>query len=459
MSPSTRRLSRPKILRRIPPRNRSFPLEPKLPPELFNLILDYLQFSLPTLKVCCLVARSWNARCQPYLFRVVNLDVWSLPPVALQIRKRSFIRRLEGLSRKSHLVQFTQRMWIETTSSRVGNKVTPKFIYQILTNIPMFTNLHTLVLNVPWNFRWGNSSEWPSKTLGSSLSNLIRQNPNLNSLSLSNPIFSSLDDLLAIVGFYSLNLEHLTIENVQSIPEEMRETTSDEFRLWMEEIVAHREPHHFHLSMLGLGYMHPRIRNEILMYPGFIDWKEVKHLNLSWDRHHASSCSTLLYCCLHHNLETLILSIVCCTDIFALDIQRNQLPKLKFLRIFSESVGAITTVLEQIIPASPRLLGQIEVVLDWAVPGVKKIHNSRTTSPVVSQLDPLLAHWMQSQYEYFRFVHVDIYMFYRKFSLKELQKLFQVLLPESFRIPGFHFGQCHGGFHYNNQCRGTTSFY
>ncbi|KAJ4475710.1 hypothetical protein J3R30DRAFT_583752 [Lentinula aciculospora] len=457
ISTSNRYISWSKFLLDTPPKlPKDGCAAPKLPPEIFDLVIDCLQFSPPTLKACCLVARSWNAHCKPYLFRTVSLDVQSFPPATLPIRKRTFVRRLEGISGRDYLAQFTKRVRIETTSSRVGNKVTPHLMYQILANIPSFTNLYSLTLNVPWNLRWGVSSEWPTETLKSSLSNLIRQNPNLNSLSLSNPMFGSLNDLLAVMGFYSLNLEHLTIENIQNLPEDMREMDSDEIALWMKETIARREPRRFPLRSLCVGYMDSQIRSEILMYPGLIDWKEIMELNLSWDIHHSSSCSALLYCCLLDNLETLMLTIIYYPDVLLLNIQPNQVPRLNCLHVFSDSVDVIATILEKIIPASP-LLQRIEVILDWAVPGVKKIHCSRTNSPVISRLDPLLAHHMTDEYECFRFVYVDIYTLYRKLSLKELQKLFRVLLPKSSQKTAFHFGRCHGDFHY--KCRGTIGFY
>lgn len=290
-------------------------LEPRLPPELFYPIIDYLQESPPDLKVCALVARSWRTRCQTYLFRLVKFDVWSLPPANLPFVKRRFVWRLEGLTSQSRLVQFTQELHIEAANIRVGNRITAQSMYRILTYIPSFNNLHTLILNVPWNLDWGLPSKWPVKELGSSISRTIRQNPDLKTISLRNPLFTTLDDLLAILGFYSLNLEQLTIGNMETLPNEIRSMTSDEVRLWMREKLAHCQPR-LPLTGIFVGYLHSRIRDEILLYPGLINWKAIKYLNMSWDRRGdaSSSCSSLLHHCLHDKLVTLELTFVNCTD-------------------------------------------------------------------------------------------------------------------------------------------------
>ncbi|KAF9066277.1 hypothetical protein BDP27DRAFT_1023447 [Rhodocollybia butyracea] len=429
---------------------------PKLPPELFDLIIDFLESSLADLKVCSLVARSWNARCQPYLFRLVHLDIWNLPPAILPIIKRSFISRLEGIS-KNRLTRFTKEFRIDATSSRVGNRVTPPLAYRILARIPPFINLHTLVINVPWNLRWGPSSRWPSENLGSAVSSLIMRNPDLKVLSLRNPIFASLDDLLATMGFYSLNLEQLMIWNVESLSDEVRKMTVDEIQEEMKAKLASRKPRQVPLTGLYIGYLHSRVQDEILMYPEFIDWHEIKDLNLFWDKYNSTSWPVLLHRCLHSNLSSLILTILYYTDPLIINVQPDQLNSLTFLRLSSESVDVLVSALQQLIPASPWLL-KIEVILDWAVPGAKKIHKSRTNSPVARHLDPLLTNWVQSasyrqQYYYKRSVYADIYMQYRKLPLKELQKLFGVLLPSTSRQFQFHFGQCHGEFHWR-RCNG-----
>ena len=135
-----------------------------------------------------------------------------------------------------------------------------------------------------------------------------------------------------------------------------------------------------------------------------------------------------------------------------ISVKPDQLPTLSYLRLFSESVDIIATVLGSILSASP-ILSRLEIVLDWAVPGIRKIHKSRTNSPVARRLDPLLVNWMQEVR--WRQVHVDIYLLYRKLSLKELQKLFDIMLPETSRRSTFHFGQCHGGSHWWGRCRGS----
>ncbi|KIK58164.1 hypothetical protein GYMLUDRAFT_698371 [Collybiopsis luxurians FD-317 M1] len=289
-------------------------LEPRLPLELYDLIIDHLQDSRPDLKVCSVVARSWRTRCQTYLFRLIKLDARILPPAMLSLVKRRFVWRLEGISGESRIAQFTQELHIEAASFRVGNRISAQSMYRILLSLPLFTDLRTLTLNVPWNLHWGETAKWPSKELGSCIGRLIKRNPNLKAISLRNPLFSSLDDLVAIMGVYSLHLEQLMIGNLEALSDEIRELSQDEVRLWMGEKLAHRQPRQAVLTGICIGYLHSRIRDEILMYPGLIDWEAIKYLNMHWSRDTSSSCPTLLHRCLHDKLEALVLTFVCCTD-------------------------------------------------------------------------------------------------------------------------------------------------
>ncbi|KAF5341316.1 hypothetical protein D9757_014629 [Collybiopsis confluens] len=379
--------------------------EPKLPPELVELIIDHLQDSPQNLKVCSLVARAWRTRCQGHLFRCVQVDIWSLPPAMLSIVKGRIIRRLKGISSEDRIVPFTQELHIDTTTQRVGNRVSMHFMYRILSSLPPFTNLDTLTMNIPWNFHWEqyeSAKQLPAQELSSCLSSLIKRSPRLEALSLQNPLFSSLDDVLTMMGFYSPRLGSLGIGNLSTLSDEIRALSTEQVRLWMEKKLACREARQVALTTIYVGYLHARIRDEILMHPNFIDWDTIKSLNLYWEREISSSCPTLLHRCLHHNLKELILTLVCCTDILTINVKPDQLPNLTRLRVCSESVDMITAVLAPLIPASP-FLSRIEVVLDWAIPGVRKIHKSHRNSPVTQRLDPILANWMEELWPFWRY--------------------------------------------------------
>ena len=54
-------------------------MSPSLPPEIYDLVIDHLHDEPTTLKVCCLVSKSWIPRTRSYLFAHVKFDCLKSP--------------------------------------------------------------------------------------------------------------------------------------------------------------------------------------------------------------------------------------------------------------------------------------------------------------------------------------------------------------------------------------------